>query len=302
MASKSARAGRARPSAQRRRTSLRLWPDEPDRPGPPTQRAEARERRLAHAVARGSRRRRPAPRPRRRRPRGRAAAPRRARRRRSRRPPSGAVRAAQASGVLDLLGRRQLLAGGARASASSSSTSEKNSSSVKSWRSASGSGGSWRRASGSKGIGRSQWMVDSSFDSRACSACSSEPLAVGLAGDLAGPRQQLLQRAVLLDQRLGALLADPRHARDVVDRVAHQGQDVGHLLRRHAEVLLHLVAGRRACRGRCGRGRRAGSRAASGPCRRRPGPRRSPPRRPGRRGCRGRRRPRSPRSSRIGMR
>ncbi len=68
-----------------------------------------------------------------------------------------------------------------------------------------------------------------------------ETLAVRLAGDLAGPRQEILQRAVLLDQPLGPLLADPRHARDVVDRVPHQGQDVGHLLGRHAEVLGDLL-------------------------------------------------------------
>ncbi len=56
-------------------------------------------------------------------------------------------------------------------------------------------------------------MVDSSFDSRACSACSLEPFAVGLAGDLAGALEQLLERAVLLDQALGPLLADARARR-----------------------------------------------------------------------------------------
>ena len=57
----------------------------------------------------------------------------------------------------------------------SSSTREKNSSSVKTLRRASASGGSWWRASGSKGISRSVWMVDSSLDRRACSRCSWSP-------------------------------------------------------------------------------------------------------------------------------
>ena len=69
-----------------------------------------------------------------------------------------------------------------------------------------------------------------------------QPLAIALVGDLAGVRQQLFERAVLRDQIAGALLADARHAFDVVDRVAHQREDVDHLLRRHAELLLHPSA------------------------------------------------------------
>ena len=49
-----------------------------------------------------------------------------------------------------------------------------------------------------------------------------------------------------------ALFADPRHAGDVVDRVAHQRQHVGHLLRRHAEVLGRPPRVVELVRARCG--------------------------------------------------
>ena len=68
-----------------------------------------------------------------------------------------------------------------------------------------------------------------------------QPLAIPLVGDLAGVRQQLLERAVLRDQIVRALLADARYAFDVVDRVPHQCEDVDHLLRSDAELLLHAV-------------------------------------------------------------
>ena len=100
----------------------------------------------------------------------------------------------------DLLAPRARRRPGASAGPSSS-TSEKNSSSVNSLRRASVSGGSWRRASGSKrdvevGVDGRQLLRQPRLLRRA----GEEPLAVGLAGDLAGPGQQLLQRAVLLDQ------------------------------------------------------------------------------------------------------
>ena len=65
--------------------------------------------------------------------------------------------------------------------------------------------------------------------------------AVALLRDLAGPREQPLERAVRRDQIARALLADAGHALDVVGRVAHQRQHVDHLFGRHAELLLHAV-------------------------------------------------------------
>ena len=67
-----------------------------------------------------------------------------------------------------------------------------------------------------------------------------EPFAVGLPGHLARAFQEARERAVLLDQPLRPLLADPRDARDVVDRVPHEGENVGDLLGRDPEVLLDL--------------------------------------------------------------
>ncbi len=52
-----------------------------------------------------------------------------------------------------------------------------------------------------------------------------------------GVSNQIFDRPVLADQLLCPLLANPGHAFDVVDRVAHQRQHVDHLLRRDAELL-----------------------------------------------------------------
>ena len=60
--------------------------------------------------------------------------------------------------------------------------------------------------------------------------------------DLAGAGQQRLEVAVLVDQGRGGLDPDARGARHVVDGVAAQGLDVDHLVRRHAELLEHLLA------------------------------------------------------------
>ncbi len=68
-------------------------------------------------------------------------------------------------------------------------------------------------------------------------AMGQQPLAVGLARHLGGALEQRLDRAELGDQLPRPLLADSRYAGHVVDRVAHQRQDVGDLLRRHAEIL-----------------------------------------------------------------
>ncbi len=70
-------------------------------------------------------------------------------------------------------------------------------------------------------------------------AIGQQPLAIGLARHLGGAVEQRLDRTELGDQLARPLFADSRHAGDVVDRVAHQGEDVRDLLRRHAEVLDH---------------------------------------------------------------
>jgi hypothetical protein len=49
------------------------------------------------------------------------------------------------------------------------------------------------------------------------------------------------QRAVVLEQLRGGLAADPRHAGNIVDTVAHQREKVGHPLGSHTETLLDLV-------------------------------------------------------------
>ena len=58
--------------------------------------------------------------------------------------------------------------------------------------------------------------------------------------DLACPRQHSLQRAELLEQRRGGLLADAGNAGDVVDLVAREGEQVGDQVRRDAPLLLDL--------------------------------------------------------------
>ena len=65
--------------------------------------------------------------------------------------------------------------------------------------------------------------------------------AIALLLDLAGPREQPLERSERRDQIARALLADAGHALDVVGGVAHQRQHVDHLLGRHAELLLHAL-------------------------------------------------------------
>ena len=57
--------------------------------------------------------------------------------------------------------------------------------------------------------------------------------------DLVGMRHQIFQRAVLaqpFDGSFRAAFADPRHT---IDRVAHQGQIIDDLFRRHAKLGLH---------------------------------------------------------------
>ncbi len=66
-----------------------------------------------------------------------------------------------------------------------------------------------------------------------------QPFAIGLARHLGGARQQRLDRTVLGDELARPFLADSGHARHVVHRVPHQGEDVRDLLRRHAEILGH---------------------------------------------------------------
>ena len=52
-------------------------------------------------------------------------------------------------------------------------------------------------------------------------------------------RDQVFERSVFDDQFTRAFLADARHAFDVVDRVAHQREDIDDLLGRDAEFLAH---------------------------------------------------------------
>src|SRR5450755_530754 len=67
-----------------------------------------------------------------------------------------------------------------------------------------------------------------------------EALAIHFAFDFAGALDGRLYRTKALDQLAGALVADARRARDVVDGVAFQGEQVGHLRRRYAEKFLDL--------------------------------------------------------------
>ena len=52
-------------------------------------------------------------------------------------------------------------------------------------------------------------------------------------------RYEVVERAVFHDELARALLADPGHALDVVDRVAHEREHVDDLLGRDTELLLH---------------------------------------------------------------
>jgi hypothetical protein len=54
-------------------------------------------------------------------------------------------------------------------------------------------------------------------------------------------REEAFERSVLDDQIARALFADARHALDVVDRIAHQRQDIDYLIRHDAELLLHAA-------------------------------------------------------------
>ena len=67
-----------------------------------------------------------------------------------------------------------------------------------------------------------------------------QALAVHLALHFGRALERRLHRAEALDQVLRALVADARRARNVVDGVALQRQQVGHLVRPHAHELLHL--------------------------------------------------------------
>ena len=55
--------------------------------------------------------------------------------------------------------------------------------------------------------------------------------------DLAGAGKQRVEVAELFEQLRGGLLADARHARNVVDGIAHHRLQVDHLLGRHAPFL-----------------------------------------------------------------
>ena len=67
-----------------------------------------------------------------------------------------------------------------------------------------------------------------------------EALAIHLALDFGGAFERGFDGAELLDDRDGALVADAGSAGDVVDGVAFEREQVGHLRGRHAHELLHL--------------------------------------------------------------
>src|SRR6185312_7160828 len=64
---------------------------------------------------------------------------------------------------------------------------------------------------------------------RACPACSR---------NFADPLEQCIQAAEMGEQGRGGLRANAGYARDVVDRVAAQGEVVGNLVRMHAKLLV----------------------------------------------------------------
>ena len=81
---------------------------------------------------------------------------------------------------------------------------------------------------------------------------AEQRLAGTLGRDLRRAGKDGLQIAIVGEQLLRSLLADPLHARHVVGRVADQGQEIHHLVRRYAQPLRavrlihpHLVYGRR---------------------------------------------------------
>ena len=163
-----------------------------------------------------------------------------------------------------------------------------------------GSGAATSSSSSGSGRGVSQSSFTSSRERRIWSAKSIRVSRRFCCLISPARARRRLEVAVLVDQGRGGLDADTGRAGDVVHRIAAQGLDVDHLLRRHAELLDHLGDGRCGRSSWCRASRPDRRPAASGPCRRR----RSPPRRPGR--ARGRhrrrsgRRPRSPGSSRQG--
>ncbi len=66
---------------------------------------------------------------------------------------------------------------------------------------------------------------------------AEQRLAGTLAGDVGGARQQGLKIAVLGEQLLGALGADPLHTWHVVAGITHEGEVVDHLRGRDAQAL-----------------------------------------------------------------
>ena len=72
-------------------------------------------------------------------------------------------------------------------------------------------------------------MVASSFEARACSACSLDRARTGRR-ELVRVVDDLLQRAVLRDELSRGLVADARDAGNVVARIALEPDEVGHLV------------------------------------------------------------------------
>ncbi len=83
-------------------------------------------------------------------------------------------------------------------------------------------------------------MVARRFESLAMPACSSRGLPDTALGQIGDVVEQVFDRAEPLQQIRGGLLADARHAGDVIGRVALEAFVVGHLLRGKSEALDHF--------------------------------------------------------------
>ena len=117
-----------------------------------------------------------------------------------------------------------------------SAASEWNSSSTKRLFNFSLSGAERLSVSGSNGIGRSRADRGETPGEERVLGVLPQALA-DLALDLAGPREELVEAAVLGDPLLGRDLAHARNARDVVRGVAHERQHVDDLPGRDPEEL-----------------------------------------------------------------
>ena len=102
------------------------------------------------------------------------------------------------------------------------------------------SGGASTSSPGSQSMSRSRRIVASTFDSRAWpGVLAKRPRARGR--QLVDVLEHAFHRVELLDQLRRGLVADAGHARDRVGGVALEADQVGNLLRRHAQTRRHAV-------------------------------------------------------------